>query len=303
MSQPGRPPPYPAAEFPAPAHRAPPRRAGAFAGRRFAGTPGDASSPRRRPAGRSPRPHPASRPKPNGHLHIGHAKSICLNFGLARDYGGVCHLRFDDTNPEKEEQRVRRLHPRRGEVAGLRLGRRTATSHLYYASNYFDFMYRAAEHLIEAGHAYVDEQTPRKCAPTAATSPRPARTAPSAPARRPRTWPAFARCATASIADGADGAARQDRHGHAQHQPARPGHLPHPPRHPPQHGRHLVHLPDVHLRAPDRGRAGAASPTRICTLEFEDQRPFYDWLLEHLAELGLLAQPAAAASTSSPAST
>ena len=97
-------------------------------------------------------------PEPNGYLHIGHAKAICLNFGLARDYGGVCHLRFDDTNPEKEEQEfvdaiIEMVHW---------LGwswQSQGTEHLYYASNYFDFMYRAAVALIEAGLAYVDEQS------------------------------------------------------------------------------------------------------------------------------------------------
>jgi len=78
-------------------------------------------------------------PEPNGYLHIGHAKSICLNFGLALDYGGACHLRFDDTNPEKEEQEyVDSI------IAAVRWLGFDWGPHLYYASDYFDFMYHAA---------------------------------------------------------------------------------------------------------------------------------------------------------------
>ena len=135
--------------------------AGTYAQRRFAGTPGDAAH---HAAGAIDPAKIRTRfpPEPNGYLHIGHAKSITLNFGLAAEYGGVCHLRFDDTNPEKEEQEyvdaildaVRWLgFDWHADLNGER------TSHLYYASDYFDFMYRAAEALIEAGHAYVDEQT------------------------------------------------------------------------------------------------------------------------------------------------
>src|SRR5690606_26940556 len=96
--------------------------------------------------------------EPNGYLHVGHAKSICVNFGLARDYGGICHLRFDDTNPEKESAEfvnsiVDAVHWLGFSWAG------PGGEHLYHASDYFDFMYRAAEALIEGGHAYVDEQS------------------------------------------------------------------------------------------------------------------------------------------------
>src|SRR5690349_399541 len=98
-------------------------------------------------------------PEPNGYLHVGHAKSICLNFGLARDYNGVCHMRFDDTNPEKEEQEY--VDGILDAVHWLGFGwDANGTNHLYHASDCFDFMYRAAEYLIEAGLAYVDEQTP-----------------------------------------------------------------------------------------------------------------------------------------------
>src|SRR4030095_9105950 len=97
----------------------------------------------------------------NGYLHVGHAKSICLNFGLARDYDGVCHMRFDDTNPEKEEQGS--VYSILDAVKCLGFsGAAHGTRHLYQASDYFDFMYRAAEYLIEAGLAYVDEQSPEE---------------------------------------------------------------------------------------------------------------------------------------------
>src|SRR6218665_1944173 len=142
--------------------------AGTYSGRQWGHTPGSASE---HAAAKGSVADPARirtrfPPEPNGYLHVGHAKSICLNFGLARDYGGICHLRFDDTNPEKEEQEyvdaiidsVRWLgfdwhaaEPARPEEA--------TPSHLYFASDYFDFMYRAAEALVENGLAYVDEQS------------------------------------------------------------------------------------------------------------------------------------------------
>src|SRR5262245_27200074 len=134
--------------------------AGTWAQRHFAGSPGDGAHHQAGPA------DPAKirtrfPPEPNGYLHVGHAKSICLNFSLAQDYGGACHLRFDDTNPEKEEQE----YVDAIEEAVRWLGfdwNKGGTSHLYFASDYFDFMYRAAEALVNAGLAYVDEQTPEQ---------------------------------------------------------------------------------------------------------------------------------------------
>src|SRR3970040_3050340 len=93
-------------------------------------------------------------PEPNGYLHYGHAKSICLNFGLAQQYGGLCHLRFDDTNPTKEEQEYVDSIIEAVKWLGFDWG-----THLYYASDYFDFMYEAAEYLIESDLAYVDEES------------------------------------------------------------------------------------------------------------------------------------------------
>ena len=96
-------------------------------------------------------------PEPNGYLHIGHAKSICLNFGVAQEFGGRCHLRFDDTNPTKEEQEYIDAIERDVRWLGFDWG-----EHLYHASDYFEQLYDWAEHLIRAGKAYVDDQSPEE---------------------------------------------------------------------------------------------------------------------------------------------
>jgi glutaminyl-tRNA synthetase len=93
-------------------------------------------------------------PEPNGYLHIGHAKSICLNFGIAQEFGGRCHLRFDDTNPTKEEQEYIDAIERDVRWLGFDWGK-----HLYHASDYFERLYGWAEDLIRAGKAYVDDQS------------------------------------------------------------------------------------------------------------------------------------------------
>src|SRR6476659_5142311 len=94
-------------------------------------------------------------PEPNGYLHIGHAKSICLNFGLAAENGGVCHLRFDDTNPVKED-----VEFSDSIMDGVRWLGFDWGAHLYHASDYFDRLYDFARHLIKAGMAYVDSSSP-----------------------------------------------------------------------------------------------------------------------------------------------
>ncbi|MCH8022485.1 MAG: hypothetical protein IH932_01905 [Thaumarchaeota archaeon] len=93
-------------------------------------------------------------PEPNGYLHIGHAKSICLNFGVAAEFGGRCHLRFDDTNPIKEEQEFIESIEADVRWLGFDWG-----EHLYFASDHFETLYGWAEHLIERGLAYVDDLT------------------------------------------------------------------------------------------------------------------------------------------------
>jgi len=96
-------------------------------------------------------------PEPNGYLHIGHAKSICLNFGVAEEFGGRCHLRFDDTNPAKEEQEYIDAIERDVRWLGFDWG-----EHLYHASDYFEQLYAWAEDLIRTGKAYVDDQAPEQ---------------------------------------------------------------------------------------------------------------------------------------------
>src|SRR5580765_6773143 len=269
---------------------------GTYASRRFAGTPGDAAH---HAAGA---PDPARirtrfPPEPNGYLHIGHAKSITLNFGLAQDYGGICHLRFDDTNPEKEEQEYVDAIVDAVHWLGFdwhapepALGSDAPTSHLYFASDYFDFMYRAAEALVVAGHAYVDEQSAEEMRASRGDFATPGRASPY----RSRTPDEnLARLRQMKNGELADGAAVL---------------------------RAKIDLasPNINLRDPALYRIKRATHHNtgdtwciypmytyahpiedalenvthsICTLEFEDQRPFYDWLLDTLAELGLLAQP------------
>jgi hypothetical protein len=130
--------------------------AGKYSQRRWGGEPGPAEKHAKAPL------DPAKirtrfPPEPNGYLHIGHAKSICLNFGIAEQYGGICHMRFDDTNPEKEEQEfvdgiLDAVH-----WLGYHWGK--DDENLYHASDYFAWMYDFAVELIKHGDAYVDSQT------------------------------------------------------------------------------------------------------------------------------------------------
>jgi glutaminyl-tRNA synthetase len=267
-------------------------QAGTLADRRHAGSPGDAAHHAQAPLDAA-RIRTRFPPEPNGYLHIGHAKSICLNFGLAQAYGGVCHLRFDDTNPEKEEQEyvdaikeaVRWLgFDWEAEVGGER------RSHLYQASDYFDFMYRAAEALVQAGLAYVDEQSAEQMRANRGDFTTPGTDSPF----RART-PAENLARLREMRDGhlPDGAAVL----RARIDMASPNiNLRDPALYRIKHATHH-HTGDrwciypMYTYAHPIEDALEGITHSICTLEFEDQRPFYDWLLEHLAELGLLARP------------
>src|SRR5262245_13065215 len=112
-------------------------------------------------------------PEPNGYLHIGHAMSICLNFGLAAEFGGRCHLRFDDTNPTAEEPEFVEAIIEDVRWLGFDWG-----PHLYYASDYFEQLYKFALRLIEKGLAYVDEQSSEEIAANRGTLTEPGRASP-----------------------------------------------------------------------------------------------------------------------------
>ena len=259
-----------------------------YAARHWGGTPGDAAHHQ---AGAAD-PQPVRLrfpPEPNGYLHVGHAKSICLNFGLARDYGGVCHMRFDDTNPEKEEQEY--VDSILDAVRWLGFDwAQGGTEHLYYASNYFDFMYRAAEHLIEAGHAYVDEQSAEDMRANRGDFTTPGKNSPFRDRTPAENLARFREMKAGQLPDGAavlrakidmaspninlrDPAIYRIKH--AEHHNT---------------GNTWCIYPMYTFAHPIEDALENITHS-ICTLEFEDQRPFYDWLLDRLREGGLINAP------------
>jgi glutaminyl-tRNA synthetase len=257
-------------------------------GRRFAGSPGDAAHHAAAPLD-SAKIRTRFPPEPNGYLHIGHAKSICLNFGLAADYGGVCHLRFDDTNPEKEEQEyvdaiIEAVHWLGFDwnVGGV--------SHLFYASSYFDFMARAAEVLIDDGLAYVDEQTAEQMKARRGDFTTPGTDSPFRGRSVAENRARWAEMRSGAMADGAAVL-------RAKIDMASPNiNLRDPAIYRIKHATHHATgdawcVYPMYTFAHPIEDALERITHSICTLEFEDQRPFYDWLLEHLARLGLLATP------------
>jgi glutaminyl-tRNA synthetase len=228
-------------------------------------------------------------PEPNGYLHVGHAKSICLNFGLARDHGGVCHLRFDDTNPEREEQEYVDAIVEAVRWLGFDW-QANGTSHLYYASSYFDFMVRAAEALIGAGLAYVDEQSADEMRAHRGDFNTPGRNSPFRSRTPAENLARFRDMQGGALADGAAVL-------RAKIDMASPNiNLRDPALYRIKHASHHATgdkwcIYPMYTYAHPIEDALENITHSICTLEFEDQRPFYDWLLEQLATLGLLARP------------
>ena len=215
-------------------------------------------------------------PEPNGYLHLGHAKSICLNFGIAEEFGGRCHLRFDDTNPTKEEQEYIDAIERDVRWLGFDWG-----EHLHFASDYFEQLYAWAQHLIRTGKAYVDDQTQEEIRLTRGTLTEPGQNSPFRDRSVEENLDLFTRMRAGEFPNGARVLrAKIDMTS---------GNI---------NLRDPVLYRILHAHHPRTGDAWSIYPSydfahgqsdaiehithSICTLEFEDHRPLYDWCLENL---------------------
>jgi glutaminyl-tRNA synthetase len=228
-------------------------------------------------------------PEPNGYLHIGHAKSICLNFGIAGDYGGVCHLRLDDTNPEKES--VEYVDSIVDAVHWLGFDwEKDGKTHRYYASDYYDKLYEFAELLITRGKAYVDSQSAEQMRHGRGTLTEPGTPSPYRERSPQESLDLFRRMKAGEFPE----------------------------------GEHVLRAkidmgsPNLNMRDPVLYRIRFAHHYRtadqwciypmydythcisdalenithsLCTLEFEDHRPLYDWILNELADAGVFTRP------------
>jgi glutaminyl-tRNA synthetase len=215
-------------------------------------------------------------PEPNGYLHIGHAKSICLNFGVAAAFGGLCNLRFDDTNPTKEE--VEYVESIMADVRWLGFDWQ---DRLYYASDYFGQLYDYAVHLIKSGKAYVDDQSADEIREYRGTLTAPGKDSPYRDRSVADNLDLFQRMGAGEFPDGArvlrakiDMASPNInlrdpvlyRILHAEHH--RTG------------GRWRIYPMYDYAHPVSDALEGVTHS--ICTLEFEDHRPLYDWILDHL---------------------
>ncbi|MFM7761113.1 MAG: glutamine--tRNA ligase/YqeY domain fusion protein [Burkholderiaceae bacterium] len=227
-------------------------------------------------------------PEPNGYLHIGHAKSICLNFGLARDYGGRCHLRFDDTNPTKEEQEY--VDTIIDSVEWLGFSWKDAQGeHKYFASDHFDLMYEMAEWLVSAGHAYVDSQSAEEMAAHRGSFSEPGKNSRFRDRSADESLDLLRKMKAGTFKDGEhvlrakidmaspnmnmrDPAIYRIRHAHHH-----------------RTGDTWCIYPMYDYAHPVSDAIENISHS-ICTLEFQDHRPFYDWVLARLAEGGFFPQ-------------
>jgi glutaminyl-tRNA synthetase len=219
-------------------------------------------------------------PEPNGYLHIGHAKSICLNFGIAQEFGGRCHLRMDDTNPTKEE--VEYIESIKNDVRWLGFD---WGEHYYHASDYFDQLYDWTLLLIKAGKAYVDDQTPDEIRHNRGTLTEPGKNSPFRDRSPEENLDLFTRMKAGEFPDGSKVLrAKIDMTS------------------PNLNMRDPVMYRILHATHPHAGDKWCVYPMydwahgqsdwiegvthSICTLEFENHRPLYDWFVESLIEVG-----------------
>ena len=215
-------------------------------------------------------------PEPNGYLHLGHAKSICLNFGIAEEFGGRCHLRFDDTNPTREEQEYIDAIQRDVRWLGFDWG-----THLHYASDYFEQLYDWAVHLITAGKAYVDDQSQDEIRLTRGTLTEPGQNSPFRERSVDDNLDLFARMRAGEFPNGTRVLrAKIDMTS---------GNI---------NLRDPVMYRILHAHHPRTGTAWSIYPSydfahgqsdaiehvthSVCTLEFADHRPLYEWCLDNL---------------------
>ena len=222
------------------------------------------------------RVHTRFPPEPNGYLHIGHAKSICLNFGLAEDYKGICNLRFDDTNPSKEEQEY--IDSIVKDVKWLGFDWK---DNLFYASDYFQQMYDYAEKLIQMGKAYVEDLSADEIRAYRGTLKEPGKESPSRNRSVEENLDLFRRMRAGEFEDGSKVLrAKIDMTS------------------PNLNMRDPVMYRILHAEHPRTGNEWCIYPMydwahgledsielithSICTLEFEDHRPLYDWFLDQL---------------------
>ena len=265
---------------------------GSYAGRHWAGSPGGRAHQAEGPLD-SARIRTRFPPEPNGYLHIGHAKSICINFGLAQDYQGVCHMRFDDTNPEKEDTEY--VDSILDAVKWLGFGWESVVngqvvSHLFQASDYFDFMHDCAVALIRANLAYVDEQSAQEMREHRGDFTTPGKNSPYRDRSVEENLLRFKAMRDGLLEDGSavlrakidmaspnlnlrDPAIYRIRRAH----------------HHRTHDQWCIY--PMYTFAHPIEDALEQITHSLCTLEFEDQRPFYDWLLARLIELNLLSSP------------
>jgi glutaminyl-tRNA synthetase len=212
-------------------------------------------------------------PEPNGYLHIGHAKSICLNFGLAREYGGRCNLRFDDTNPTKEEQEY--IDAIEADVRWLGF----EWAELLFASDYFEQMYAWAEKLIGKGKAYVCDCTVDRVRELRGTLTEPGVPCPHRERRTPESLDLFRRMRAGEFPDGARTLRAKIDMASGNINMRDPViyrilHAPHP------HAGSAWCIYPMYDYAHPLEDAIEGITHSICTLEFEDHRPFYDWVID-----------------------